>query len=83
MAATTSLTGGTPTGETGLFSIKHVCSLMRLNYEESSIKFKFAWVRKYPQIAHDTLGQAYFRGLQVMSVLQEENAFLTTDAGLA
>ena len=59
------LTGGTPGGETGLFSIRHICTLLRLNLEENTIKSKFGWARKYPQSAHDLLGQAYYRGLEV------------------
>jgi hypothetical protein len=59
------LTGGTPSGDTGIFSIKHICALLRMTLEENSIKYKFGWARKYPQTAHDLLGQVYFRGLEV------------------
>jgi hypothetical protein len=59
------LTGGTPSGDTGIFSIRHICSLLRMSLEENSIKFKFGWARKYPQTAHDFLGQVYFRGREV------------------
>eukprot|EP00291_Cryptomonas_curvata_P017269 CAMPEP_0172160634 /NCGR_PEP_ID=MMETSP1050-20130122/5666_1 /TAXON_ID=233186 /ORGANISM="Cryptomonas curvata, Strain CCAP979/52" /LENGTH=158 /DNA_ID=CAMNT_0012830417 /DNA_START=684 /DNA_END=1160 /DNA_ORIENTATION=- len=36
-----------------------------MTLEENSIKYKFGWARKYPQTAHDLLGQVYFRGREI------------------
>mmetsp|Transcript_38289 Transcript_38289/g.90556 ORF Transcript_38289/g.90556 Transcript_38289/m.90556 type:complete len:328 (+) Transcript_38289:100-1083(+) len=58
------LTGGTPSEETGVLTVKHFAHVLRMTYEANTIVCNNGWVRKYPMAAHDKLGQLYYSGLE-------------------
>ncbi len=57
------LTGGND--ECGLMGIRHFALILRMNYEEGSLKADGSWQRYYPITAHNLLEQVYYRGLGV------------------
>lgn len=58
------MTGGTD-DECGLVGVRHICLVLRMKYEEDSIKANGEWRRRYPLTAFNNLEQLYYRGLEL------------------
>mmetsp|Transcript_6498 Transcript_6498/g.12615 ORF Transcript_6498/g.12615 Transcript_6498/m.12615 type:complete len:327 (+) Transcript_6498:44-1024(+) len=58
------LTGGTDS-EIGVFGARHFAMVLRMGYEEGSLKADGEWRRHYPITAHNTLEQLYYRGWEL------------------
>mmetsp|Transcript_20910 Transcript_20910/g.52510 ORF Transcript_20910/g.52510 Transcript_20910/m.52510 type:complete len:327 (+) Transcript_20910:125-1105(+) len=58
------LTGGTDK-EIGVMGVRHFALILRMGYEEGSLKADGEWRRHYPITAHNQLEQLYYRGLEL------------------
>mmetsp|Transcript_28307 Transcript_28307/g.70067 ORF Transcript_28307/g.70067 Transcript_28307/m.70067 type:complete len:327 (-) Transcript_28307:96-1076(-) len=58
------LTGGTE-DECGLMGVRHFALILRMRYEEGSMKADGEWRRHYPLTPFNQLEQLYFRGLEL------------------
>jgi hypothetical protein len=58
----------------GVMGCKHYALILRLGYEDGSMKADGEWRRHYPITAHNELEQLYYRGYEVKSRAQTLNS---------